>query len=155
MIGHPILDMQHVTFLNLLHQAQRHASEGNQFTGLLTLLGRLQDYIHNHFDDEEAFMKMIGYYDLEDHKRNHKIFIDMIQVFEHELVLNGEVDVKILNFAEEWIVNHINKEVIEFREILSKRREEENVQTKIRSETDRRQGCDRRSGDKESLSDAT
>jgi hemerythrin len=119
------------------------------------LLGRIQDYIHHHFDDEEAFMKMIGYPDIEGHKRNHKVFDEMIQVFENELILRGEVDIRILDFAEKWIVNHINKEVLEFREILSKRREEENVQTKIRSETDRRQGRDRRSGDKESLSDAT
>jgi hemerythrin-like metal-binding protein len=104
------IDAQHhVLFdiLNDLHAAMMKG-EAQRVTGLL--LHKLADYTHVHFTAEEALMVAAKYSGLADHKIKHQELIKQVEDYvlkydKGDITLN----VKLLEFLNNWLVNHIQK----------------------------------------------
>lgn len=103
------IDTQHAMLFITISNA-RALVEDNQFIALLTLLGKLESYIYMHFQDEEQFMRdnTIPGYDA--HVAQHRKFKETIGNYMEELRQTGEPSIEILDFAEDWLINHINVE---------------------------------------------
>lgn len=109
------LDSQHkqlFAIINELHEAML-SGQAQSLTG--TLLQKLVDYTKTHFSAEEGMLQNAQYPSLAAHRVKHQNLIRQIQDFtrRHE---RGEVTVNLhlLNFLRDWLVNHIHKEDKEY-----------------------------------------
>lgn len=64
-------------------------------------LASLKKKVNDHFVSEEADLKKIGGYDFAGHKAKHDDFLSKLNPLEAPL------DAPTVNFAKEWLVNHI------------------------------------------------
>lgn len=109
-VGVKALDEQHkglVATLNGLHAAML-AGQAKVVTG--ELLGRLVKYTAEHFAAEEAMMKRTGYPKFEQHHAKHVDLTTQVKTFA-DRYQRGEIslNVDLLMFLREWLVNHIQK----------------------------------------------
>nr|AQV13587.1 hemerythrin [Arichlidon gathofi]AQV13609.1 hemerythrin [Chaetozone sp. EP-2017]AQV13653.1 hemerythrin [Glycinde armigera]AQV13779.1 hemerythrin [Thysanocardia nigra]AQV13785.1 hemerythrin [Tomopteris sp. EP-2017]ASW22292.1 hemerythrin [Phoronis psammophila] len=64
-------------------------------------LGKLVDVVKNHFSNEEGMMKANNYKEFPPHKQAHDDFVAKIGG------LSAPIDDATVNFAKDWLVNHI------------------------------------------------
>ncbi|HKF47279.1 MAG TPA: bacteriohemerythrin [Terracidiphilus sp.] len=108
--GVKAMDDQHkrlVAALNDLHGAMLEGKE-KAVTG--SLLGMLVKYTHEHFLAEEGLMARANYPKLAEHKSQHRNLTDQVQKFA-ERYQRGElaINVDLLMFLRNWLLNHIQK----------------------------------------------
>lgn len=84
------------------------------------VLAEFFDYMKYHFDDEEAFMKSIGYPDLEEHARIHKSIIDSMITLITEISNVNEMKEQLLVIAKKWLLEHILQEDMQIGVFLRK-----------------------------------
>ena len=113
--GNNTIDGQHEQLFKMVAEAREHVAKKAEFLGLLTLLGKLYDYASNHFHDEERIMRDNNYPDYDSHVRMHRVFVKQLDIYSAELTAKGEMDGKLLDFVERWLVAHVNAEAEEFK----------------------------------------
>lgn len=88
---------------------------------LLSILQELKKYTEHHFKYEENLMKMHGYVHFETHKNEHKTFFEKVHKAHNELNNYMEKDyfVYLIDMVSVWIINHILKEDMKFKDFLS------------------------------------
>jgi len=102
------IDIQHkklVDLLNALHEAMlnRQSKEA-----LGKIISELVNYAAVHFKTEEKYFDQFGYPETEEHKKEHKDFVEKVLDFqkgyeEGRLMLSMDI----LNFLKDWLYNHI------------------------------------------------
>lgn len=108
------LDDQHRVFLRVLNELHETLMNGAIHDVLLAperTLGKLDQYLAEHFRSEEEYLAKIGYPDLEDHRRKHEEFAARVRGLReaHEkgdLLLNTELVKAML----EWLGDHLMAE---------------------------------------------
>lgn len=113
-LGIKKIDDQHKVLLNLI------AALGQAKTGDLEFIGKvlntLVEYTKNHFSDEEKLLKKMHFPNLENHSRQHKKFVETVEVFRQDFLKTPDSQVllnKIVDFLGKWLTQHI---LIEDRE---------------------------------------
>lgn len=76
------------------------------------ILDGLQDYVIEHFTDEEAYMESIQFAELDWQKEQHQKFAEKVNEFSEaakalSLKNQDEVLLKLLDYLVEWLENHI------------------------------------------------
>ncbi|MEN8189756.1 MAG: bacteriohemerythrin [Thermodesulfobacteriota bacterium] len=91
---------------NSLHDAMK-AGTGEE--ALQRILNELVDYAAYHLAEEEKAMERIGYSDIINHKRAHKMFVDKLTDAMKEVESGQAIFVvsKISRTVVDWLVNHI------------------------------------------------
>ncbi|CAK7076846.1 bacteriohemerythrin [Tissierella sp. P1] len=81
----------------------------DRYDEIMTVIHRLAEYTIEHFTYEEELMKIHGYKDFDNHKKQHDAFVAKIQSIKAD-----DVDVKqrkigmdLIVFIANWIENHI------------------------------------------------
>lgn len=69
-----------------------------------------QSYTVSHFREEEAFMAIIKYSDLEEHRKKHVRFVQRISEARQAMNEGQQVSLQLLNFLRDWLVQHIKTE---------------------------------------------
>ncbi|NLM61627.1 MAG: hemerythrin family protein [Clostridiales bacterium] len=75
------------------------------------LLGFLDDYTKQHFRDEEAYMKKIGYPDLDKQVAAHKHFVEQLAKLKQDYESSGGSLTVIINANQmvlSWLTQHIS-----------------------------------------------
>lgn len=103
------IDNQHMLLLNTIIMARELIST-DKFIALLHLLGKMEQYIHMHFSDEEKMMRDNDVPGYEAHVLEHNKFKSVVHQKMRNLLDTGEVLEDLLVFAEDWITKHINAE---------------------------------------------
>ena len=83
----------------------------DKFDQIANVLEELKDYTVKHFEDEERYMREIGYAGLEAQQRVHQAFIDKIEGIDLDEVdddQQGCID-ELVDFLATWLINHILK----------------------------------------------
>ncbi|MDH3349150.1 MAG: bacteriohemerythrin [Desulfobulbaceae bacterium] len=116
------MDEHHRKFFsmaNLLHGA---ILDDKKTTIHQDLMDFLVDYSAMHFDMEEGLMKKYGYPEFDLHKIKHQRFADEAREIEKKL-RNGEmeIDMRIVNFLTDWIINHILIEDRKYTQYLNEK----------------------------------
>ena len=73
----------------------------------------LRDYASRHFQTEESFMAKHAYPHLEQHKKLHTEFLEVLDSLMDELELFGpsqHLADRALEISQEWLINHIIEE---------------------------------------------
>ena len=83
----------------------------DKFDLILDILDELKEYTIVHFADEENYMKEIGYDGLAQQKILHEKFIETLNEVNLDHVDDNQEEYlyEVLNFLQNWLVNHILK----------------------------------------------
>lgn len=106
-LGHPLIDRQHqqiIEMFNDLYESRFHKNEG-LVTG--EVIDRMARYVRDHFSSEESLMVSVGYPRLEEHRREHRFFVDesrRLSVMRDEPGIDSE---HLLVFLKDWLLKHI------------------------------------------------
>lgn len=107
-IGFPRLDEQHKELFAISSELMDAIAEGKGEEELKATFDRLKAYTELHFREEEAYMKEIGFPDLEEHAAEHSLLLVRVNTL-WRLIQSGEpISPKGVSlFISEWIAGHI------------------------------------------------
>lgn len=109
----PLIDMQHLWFLQILVRMDRETRSSNKEMRNRVLdegMLRAQEYATVHFSTEERLMEMFGYPGLKTHRKQHHIFANSvktkaIEIREHGADLSQFFDST--RKMKDWLLSHI------------------------------------------------
>ncbi|TCS79407.1 bacteriohemerythrin [Tepidibacillus fermentans] len=111
-VGVPEIDRQHKELVDRLNRFIIAFNNGEEKEEVGNLLKFLENYIIEHFQDEEALQRKYNYPDYDQHKKIHDQFIKTVQnyreQFDKEGVNTGFV-IKMQKTLMDWLLNHISK----------------------------------------------
>ena len=94
----------------LIHNDLLH----DKYDEIIHLLSELREYTKIHFSDEEAYMKKIGFPQLDEQIRAHTAFVDKLMNIDLDAL--DDIDdhqqeylLELIDFLAGWLVNHILK----------------------------------------------
>ena len=114
LIGVDMIDQEHRRLFEILGELNELNSDEfmyDKYDAILNVLEELKDYTVKHFEDEERYMKEIGYKGLEQQQKVHQAFIDKLEVINLEDLddnQQGYID-ELIDFLASWLINHIMK----------------------------------------------
>lgn len=116
-LGVEEIDNQHRSLVDLVNQVWESIVFQAEWSKVLELVLRLEQYTVAHFAAEEAYMQAIAYPDLEAHKKIHQQFIARIDAEKQAALKNGRLTLGLVEFLRQWLLDHIlghDKEATEF-----------------------------------------
>jgi hemerythrin len=75
---------------------------------VIKVIVELSEYIDVHFSTEEVYFKRFNYAETTEHIKEHHFFIEKVKEFQTQVKENkGRYVFNIINFLQDWLVNHI------------------------------------------------
>jgi hemerythrin len=106
-IGVRTIDSQHKRLVDLINQLDDAQKQGRGNEVIRETLDGLVDYTHTHFRTEEDLLKKHDY-DLAFHRREHRIFTDQIEIYQHRYSAGSlRITDDVMRYIHGWIVTHI------------------------------------------------
>ena len=120
-VNNDAVDKDHKGFFKLAQELGESQPSRELFGDVLE---RLEQYATDHFAREEALMTIIKYPGLDAHIKSHKTFIDWLAVATRRYHSSAEEETdmgrQITEFVENWLVEHILKEDMRYRDYVLK-----------------------------------
>ena len=112
--GVPIIDEEHQMLFNIIgriYDAIEIELVHDKFDLILDILDELKEYTSVHFADEEKYMQEIAFEGLAQQKVLHEKFIETLNDVNLDDVDENQAAYlyEVLNFLQNWLVNHILK----------------------------------------------
>jgi hemerythrin len=109
------IDSQHKQLVNIINDLFDAMMIVRSSEVIGDILNRLIDYTKYHFTTEEMYFDQFGYSESEEHKEEHKYFLEQVAVFkkafdEGKTKLDDSdapLAVDLFKFLKNWLVNHI------------------------------------------------
>jgi len=111
-IGVEEIDSQHKELLQRFNRLLEACETGKGREELKGLMIFLDDYVIQHFRDEESIQRLRGYPDYESHKGEHESFIVRLKALQKEIDTEGMAVNHVMeanNLLLKWLINHISK----------------------------------------------
>jgi hemerythrin len=111
-IGIEAIDNQHKELLHRFDTLLNACQAGKGIEELKRLQTFLDEYVHTHFNDEEALQRHHNYPGYQAHHAEHLYFIDQINKLKLETEQEGVSThhvVETNNMLLKWLLNHISK----------------------------------------------
>ena len=107
-VGITEIDNQHRGLVIIINELFSLISDGKAKSKLNDIFDHLKNYTEKHFLAEETMMFKFAYTDLENHKNEHKKFIQRLSELKDDFV-NEKVTIslEVLIFLKDWLLNHI------------------------------------------------
>jgi len=107
-VGIKDIDGQHRRLVALINKLFEAMSQGKSKEIMHSVFSELSNYVITHFATEEKLMKKYKYSDYDQHKQEHKFFIDKLNEFKIKFS-NGNLSIslEVLNFLKDWLLKHI------------------------------------------------
>lgn len=105
------IDNQHQELLNRFGNLLSACRESKGISKLRSLLAFLDEYVIEHFRDEEQLQSQYNYPGLAEHKRQHASFISRLDELKREVDTDGVALHHVIetnNMLLNWLVNHIS-----------------------------------------------
>lgn len=104
-----VFDMHHQKMLHIINDFYSIVINGGQTEKIESILQQLIDYGQYHFTAEEKAFDKFNYPDREEHKAIHRAYSKKILSLQEKLKGNvKEVSITLMDFLEDWWINHIN-----------------------------------------------
>ncbi|KAL0216594.1 hypothetical protein P9112_008778 [Eukaryota sp. TZLM1-RC] len=132
-IGVDWIDEQHKKLVFIMNQVYRAAVvDGKSKKILSDALFNLLEYTKTHFADEEKFFDSFNYPGAAAHKSFHRKLEGQVLAF-YEKFERGEsqVDMNLLTFLKNWLVNHILKSDLHYVESYKHRQDQLNTNSEV------------------------
>jgi hemerythrin len=112
-LGIQAIDEQHKGFFEACHRLYDAILNCEGEKMVEESVAFLRDYASRHFQTEESFMAKHAYPHLEQHKKLHTEFLEVLDSLMDELELFGpsqHLADRALEISQEWLINHIIEE---------------------------------------------
>jgi len=108
-LNNKMIDEQHQKLFKIALEALKYKNDSDIKVHIRQIIIDLNKYMKEHFENEEDFMKSIGYPGLEEHKVIHQNIIDQVnELITHITSMNlVEFEKTLLTYIDIWLVNHI------------------------------------------------
>lgn len=104
------IDSQHKVLFNLAHKAYNMANNHINPKELKQVLGEFFEYMKVHFNDEEQYMRQIGYPKLDEHIELHKYIVQELKTTIKTIHSANDLKEKLKVVSQEWLLQHILQE---------------------------------------------
>ncbi|HFP7705629.1 TPA: bacteriohemerythrin [Campylobacter jejuni] len=101
------IDEQHKKLFELAGKVEYLFDKPVYKDDVKALLAEFFNYMKDHFNDEEKYMKLIGYPDLEEHKRIHKEIIQSMIDLIKNIKSTNDLKEKLYLAVKKWLLEHI------------------------------------------------
>ena len=107
-IGKMEIDAEHKQLIRIANSLLRAMQEGKNKNDIAKILHELREYTVFHFNNEEEYMRSIGYPDLNKHIDEHNILKKRVKDFQHSVFIGDKVQFDALReMLKDWLVGHI------------------------------------------------
>ena len=121
-VGVSELDKQHKQIISAINELNENLDLSSRSERLHNILGRIIIYAQNHLNYEENLLRENGYPDLESHSKKHKDYTKTVSDFAVEILeYREELPIKLLEFLNQWWVNHILKEDMKYKSFFEEK----------------------------------
>ena len=101
------IDEQHKKLFELAAKVEKISDKSVCKNEVKELLAEFFNYMKDHFNDEEKYMHMIGYPDLEEHRKIHKEIIQLMINLIKDIKSTNDLKEKLYLIAKKWLLEHI------------------------------------------------
>lgn len=102
------IDRQHRALVDAINDLHAGLAQARGDECLAETLAFLQDYAERHFSEEEAMLAQAAYPRLEQHRGQHRAFVEQIRAFRAQIADGGSgLGHNMAQFLGSWLVNHI------------------------------------------------
>ena len=121
-IGVEAIDNQHKELLQRFNQLLNACESSKGAAELVGLMTFLDDYVEQHFRDEEAIQSLNNFPGYDDHKKEHEYFVAKLQALKDEINTEG---VSVHHVMEtnslllKWLIQHISKKDLELGRFIN------------------------------------
>lgn len=106
--GFKEIDNQHKALVVLINELFNLMQEGKAKKHLDDIFDHLTDYTKKHFFEEEKMMVKYAFKEFNEHKEEHKKFIDQLAKLKSDFKKEKvTISIETLNFLKNWLLNHI------------------------------------------------
>lgn len=124
--GNELIDSQHKELIDKINELVRSCETNAELSVAVRMLNYLADYTDFHFTAEEKLQEEIGYPGIEEHKKQHREFVQTIEDL-HEMLVEeeGPSDAfakKVNEKVIDWLYRHIqgfDRSVAEYKNLRS------------------------------------
>ncbi len=111
-VGHPAIDRQHQTLLELVNDLRKVADTQDpleEYRLACAALIAMRDYAYTHFEEEEKLMAAAAYPELAAHRALHAEFFKTVREIEEQLHAGERVASldEFCNLLDDWWKQHI------------------------------------------------
>jgi hemerythrin len=111
-VGISAIDDQHRELIERINDLTSIILKGENKEKILEFINFLDNYVTNHFANEEALMLKADYPDIVSHIREHATFITRLDTFKKHFEANGhspELSFDTQKWLYGWLISHISK----------------------------------------------
>ena len=102
------VDEQHRGLFDAVNAFHDAVAQGHESDVVARTLDFLRSYGEQHFADEERVLAAASYLRLDQHRRQHRQFLDQVAAFRGQLLDSGSgLGHSMSQFLGSWLVNHI------------------------------------------------
>jgi hemerythrin len=111
-VGVEAIDSQHKELLHRFDRLLNACQEGQGIHELHKMQMFLDEYVHTHFNDEEALQRQKQYPGFDAHHAEHLYFIEQLNKLTLDIQKEGASTHHVIetnHFLLKWLLNHISK----------------------------------------------
>lgn len=115
------IDEQHKKLFKLAAKVEVVSDRSVSKNEVKELLAEFFNYMKDHFNDEEKYMQLIGYPNLEEHRKIHKEIIQTMINLIKDIKSTNDLKEKLYIVAKKWLLEHIlyeDMKVEKWRKVL-------------------------------------
>ncbi len=121
--GVSAMDEHHRAFVNKLNTLYAKMLTGGGKQEALDLVDALLQETADHHREEEEMMRSVDYTNIDQHRLDHKIFLDEVKLLKESFAVGRESVVHdVFNFLTNWFEAHIAKEDIDMAKFVQEKR---------------------------------
>lgn len=111
-VGFGAIDEQHKELFKRANDFFDALNAGREKAALQQTLAFLSEYVHQHFEDEEGYMKRHRYPRFDEHRAGHRKFTVDYEEIVHSLESEEPlvVSVRLQQRLSQWLAYHVNEE---------------------------------------------
>lgn len=107
-VGNAGVDEEHKRLLHIANSLLAAMEKGRPKNEFAKILHELREYTVFHFNNEEDYMRSIGYPELPAHVEEHEKLKRRVKDLQQSVFLGEKVDVKLLKeMLRDWLIGHI------------------------------------------------
>ncbi len=103
------IDQEHQMLVTVMNELYEAIQQGEERIVLKEILNKLVNYTITHFKTEENYFDQFTYPETEDHKKEHRDFVQKVSEFKEKFDY-GDADLSydIMKFLKDWLISHTN-----------------------------------------------